>query len=68
MVPVLADDEYILRFTARAAELLDVEALAFLGQDRFQIPVDWLPEDRGDWPSPKYLERFYDDLSITLAD
>lgn len=68
MVPVLQGGKYHLRFTTRANALLTADARAYLlAEDGLEVPEEWLPDDRNDWPKKKYLERFYDDLSIVLA-
>lgn len=64
LMPLVANGGYVLRFTERALDVLEPEARDFLGEDGFAVPVEWLPEDPARWPSPKYLDRLYDDLSV----
>lgn len=66
LVPVMKNGGYVLRFTARASKVLSEEAMDYLGTDGFEVPEEWLPADRSQWPSKKYLTHLYDDLSIVF--
>jgi hypothetical protein len=65
MVPVFKAGHYTVRFT-KLAERFDVGTLALLGSDGAAIPDEWLPADAAQRPSPKYLIRLYEDLSISF--
>jgi hypothetical protein len=66
MLPVVdSSGSYEVVFTELAARL-DSEAQARLGRRDMAIPNDWLPIEKSDRPSPKYLRRLYDDLSVAF--
>lgn len=52
---------YGVMFTELAFKLDPIDQ-ARLGTDGQAIPDDWLPENKAERPSPKYLNRLYDDL------
>jgi hypothetical protein len=56
---------YGVMFT-ELADRLASEDRAKLGESGMAIPDDWLPQDKADRPSPKYLKRLYDDLLVPV--
>lgn len=54
-------------FHTALAEKLDNESRAKLGPSRVIVPTDRLPDDQAEWPSPKYIDRLYADLGVSLS-
>lgn len=66
MMPVLEKGVYRLHFTA-LSEQFEVDSLARLGNDGFQLPDKWLPVDASKRPSAKYLTLLYADLAVSFV-
>lgn len=65
IVPVYKGDKIELRLTKLAGHL-EIASRALIGSDHFEVPNEWLPLMKSDWPGRLYLTRLYDDLAIEL--
>jgi hypothetical protein len=65
MTLVVEKGVYRVRFT-QLAEHFDKASLEHLGTDGFVIPDEWLPSDTTLRPSPKYLTRLHEDVSLSI--
>ena len=66
-LPVHHDGKYTLRFSELALARFDRDALAHIGEDRFDIPTEWLPGDMSLWPNTRFLTRLYEDLEVVIS-
>lgn len=66
LMPIYENGKYSLHFTELATDI-DQSSLALLGQSDFEIPTQWFPADKAQWPSPRYLDRLYADLAISFT-
>lgn len=67
LVPEHVAGTYRLRFTELSRQF-DEASMRLLGRDKMVIPDAWLPVDKAQRPSGRYLNRLYDDLAISFID
>ncbi|MFD3703817.1 HNH endonuclease [Nocardia sp. NPDC058658] len=67
MVVEHRDGEYFIRFT-QLAQRLNQLSRDQLGVDRMPIPVERLPSDPTQHPSPQYLQLVYADLGVSFGE
>ncbi|MBP2435899.1 HNH endonuclease [Microbacterium amylolyticum] len=67
LVPVYEGSACTLKFTELAIANFAAATLAKIGQHKFVVPEEWLPEEPALWPSKKYLDVLYADLAIEFA-
>ena len=68
LMPVsVGDGAYRLKFTSLAEQFPVDTRNRLLPADGMTIPTEWLPADKSQRPSKKYLEQLYADLAVTFA-
>lgn len=68
LMPVGATDgSYALKFTSLAEAFPQDTRTRLLPTDGMTVPADWLPAEKAQRPSRKYLEQLYADLAVTFA-
>jgi hypothetical protein len=68
VMPVaLGAGAYSLRLTTLAEQFPTETRTRLVAEDGLVLPAEWLPADKSQRPSKKYLEKLYADLAVTFA-